>query len=278
MTSSAAMTLGTSRRQPSRRKLSRRPSAAARRSTSPRSSPSPARTKTVPGSSRTTRAATSTNVSGDFCGLRQAIMPTRGAFRGTPISSRNVGPAPRDPPIPAARSNSARRTPLRIRLTRSRVNRPSATPVSRLARDTAMKRVVSRATRPSRAMKARRTGQRCDSWNPKPWMVCTTRGTPARRAASRPRTPAFEECVWTMSGLSFRKRRARLRSARASRWGRTGRTSEGTNRSGTPRRRASPSRAPPRPHTRLGTKDASRCDTVYSVLSCAPPGSSSVIT
>jgi len=37
----------------------------------------------------------------------------------------------------------------------------------------------------------------CSTW---PWYVCTTVGTPADRAASRPSTPALAVWVWTIAG------------------------------------------------------------------------------
>ncbi len=40
-----------------------------------------------------------------------------------------------------------------------------------------------------------------------PWYVCTTVGTPAARAASRPRTPALAVWVWTIAGRHARMRR-----------------------------------------------------------------------
>src|SRR5207249_2019205 len=48
------------------------------------------------------------------------------------------------------------------------------------------------------------------------WAVCTITGTPDRRAAMRPITPAFALWVWTMSYRSLRIRRCRAHVARTS--------------------------------------------------------------
>ena len=65
-----------------------------------------------------------------------------------------------------------------------------------------MKAVVQRAASRSTARNAARTGADWWSPKPKPWIECTTTGTRSRRAASRPRMPALEEWVCTMSGRS----------------------------------------------------------------------------
>jgi len=56
------------------------------------------------------------------------------------------------------------------------------------------------------------------------WMIT---GTPASRAARRPRMPAFELCVWTIAGFMRRNSQASASSARRSDSGRMARTSEG---------------------------------------------------
>src|ERR1051326_4324878 len=109
-------------------------------------------------------------------------------------------------------------------------------------------------------------------------------GTPARRAANRPRTPALPLCVWAISVRCARNISASRRNAQTSFQGCTGRTKAGriVNRSGMVATSDSiePSGPVVGPEINLTSMSGfwRRPSTELTVFSCAPPTMSRVMT
>src|SRR3989442_8736724 len=120
------------------------------------------------------------------------------------------------PPGPACgRAKRAKRStsmPLPIRRARTPRHRRTRRRSSRFCRS-------SMSVRPASARSVASAysvdGSRERSWKWNPWTVWTTSGTPAARAATRPRTPGMELCVWTRCGARSRKKRVSRQAPRA---------------------------------------------------------------
>ncbi|MBP2676797.1 MAG: hypothetical protein H6Q84_3637 [Deltaproteobacteria bacterium] len=114
------------------------------RSTPARMSPSPTITNRASGTFEATRRATSTKSAGAFCGLKTAMVPTRGTLSSTPISFL---PAARDP-----RKKTAVSKPLRMTRHFSGGKMRSRAPVRAFSCDTAIRESVQPAASRSRRL------------------------------------------------------------------------------------------------------------------------------
>src|SRR5438552_1613453 len=112
----------------------------------------------------------------------------------------------------ATRTKRCTSMPLPIR--RARTPRQRRT-MRRSSRFCVSSRSVRGASARSVASEYSFEGSRERWWKWNPWTVWTTSGTPAARAAIRPRAPGTELCVWTRCGLMLRKKRVRRQAPRA---------------------------------------------------------------
>src|SRR5213594_2257567 len=173
------------------------PSSAAARSHWGRSGPSPIRRSRACGQAAWTRANTRSRSRWFFTASKRAMQATT---RPGPACGR------------ATRAKRCTSMPLPIRCARTPRQRRTRRRSSRFC-------MSSRSVRPASARSVASEysfeGSRERWWKWNPWTVWTTSGTPAARAATRPRAPGTELCVWTRCGSRSRKKRVRRQAPRA---------------------------------------------------------------